>query len=242
MTSNPPKRTAITWFIVAIVFAVMIVMPELVGLDGFDGGFALSFVSIIIACTAALVGVMYVGWAGQVDKILRGEGILAHWIYTPQFWAEYTVKEYKQEKSEKKGLFLMISAFALFFGVLFWILDTEAGFFVFLVMLGLIGLVGFTWRFTAWHTYRHNRSEGIKEAYITANAVFMNRRLYTWRAWFTKFDEVTLARSKGMTVLVFRYTTSGRGGTSTYTTRVPVPPGQEETAENVIQTIHQQNL
>jgi hypothetical protein len=142
------------------------------------GGFAISFVSLFIAIVAAIVGVMYLGWADKLDKILRGEGILAHWTYTPEYWAEYTKKEYEEEKSEKKGLFLIVSGFALFFGILFWVLDAEAGFFVFLVMLGLIGLVAFAWRFSAWNNYRQNIG-GVKEAYITKDAIYMNKKRYT---------------------------------------------------------------
>ena len=115
MSSNPPKRTAFASFAVAIFAAVMIFVPESVGIDGFDGGFAISFVSILVAVVAFIVGVMYFGWAGKLDRILRGEGILVHWTYTPEVWAEYTKKEYEEEKSEKKGLFTIVSGFALFF-------------------------------------------------------------------------------------------------------------------------------
>jgi hypothetical protein len=127
----------------------MIFVPESVDIDGFDGGFAISFASLAIALTAAIVGLMYLGLAGKLDTILRGEGILAHWTYTSEYWAEYTKKEYETEKSEKKGLFPIVSGFALFFGILFWVLDEEAGFIVFLIMIGLIALVAFAWRFSA---------------------------------------------------------------------------------------------
>ena len=240
MSSNPPKRTAVTCFVVALFAAVLIFVPESVGIDGFNGGFAISFASLAIALTAAIVGVMYLGWAGKLDKILRGEGILAHWTYTPQYWAEYTKKEYEEEKSEKKGLFLIVSGFALFFGILFWALDPEAGFTVFLMMIGLIGLVAFAWRFSAWHNYRQNIG-GVKEAYITKDAVYMNKKLYTWRTVFTSFDQVTQEDNQGLALLVFKYTTASRTGPQTYTTRVPIPPGQEEAAKNIIQQINLQN-
>lgn len=241
MSSNPPKRTAVASFVVALFAAVLIFVPESVGIDGFEGGFAMSFACLAIALTAAIVGVMYLGWAGKLDKILRGEGILAHWTYTSEYWAEYTQKEYEEDKSEKKGLFLLVSGFALFFGILFWVLDPEAGFTVFLMMLGLIGLVAFAWRFSVWHNYRQNIGGGVKEAYITKDAVYMNRKLYTWRTVLTSFDEVTQQDNQGLALLIFKYTTYNRTGPQTYTTRVPIPPGQEETAKNIIQQINNQN-
>lgn len=84
MSTTPPKTTATASFAIAIFAAVMIFVPELVG---FDGGFAISFASILIAIIATIVGIMYLGWANKLDRILRGEGILAHWTYTPQLWS-----------------------------------------------------------------------------------------------------------------------------------------------------------
>jgi MFS family permease len=240
LNTNPPKRTAVASFVVALFTAGMIFIPELAGIDGFEGGFAISFVSFFIALVAAVVGVMYLGFANKVDKILRGEGVLAHWTYTSDYWLDYTEKEYKEEKSEKKGLFLIVTGFALFFGIMFWVLDPEAGFIVFLFMLALIGIVAFAWQFSAWHNYRQN-IRGVKEAYITRNAVYINRKLYTWDTVFTSFDEVSQKGNQGLSLLVFRFTSATRTGPQTYTIRVPIPPGQEEAAKKIMEEIKIQN-
>jgi hypothetical protein len=135
LSSNPPRRTAMVSFAVALFAAVLVFVPGAVGIDGFDGGFAISFVSLFVAIVAVIVGIMYLRWVGKCDRILRGEGILAHWTYTPEYWAKYTEKEYAEEISEKKGLFIMVSGIALITGLVFWVIYNEAGFFVFLVML-----------------------------------------------------------------------------------------------------------
>jgi hypothetical protein len=242
MSSNPPKKHATISFTVAFFAAVMIFVPELAGVDGFDGGFAVSFVSLVIALTAAIVGAMFMGWASKVTRIQHGEGILAHWVYPPEFWAAYTEEEYKEEKSEKKILFLIVTAFALFFGILFWVLDNEAGFWVFVMMLGLIGLCGFAWQFSSWRNYQSNRSAGAKEVFITKEAVFMNNKLTTWKTALTRFEDVSFEENRRVPVLVFEYTQyTGRAGVQKYTTRVPVPPGQEGVALYVIEQINRYN-
>jgi hypothetical protein len=242
VSSNPPKRHATICFIIAIAATVMVFVPESLGIDGFDGGFAISFISIVIALTAIIVGVMFMGWASKVTKIQRGEGILAHWVYPQEFWSGYTEVEYKEEKSEKKILFLIITAFALFFGILFWLLDEDAGFWVFVVMLGLIGLCGFAWQFSAWSNYRSNRAVGVKEVFITREAVFMNNKLITWKTALTRFENVSFADNRRVPVLVFEYMQySGRAGMQKYTTRVPVPSGQEMAARYVVDQINAQN-
>ena len=242
MTSNTPKRAATASFAVALVAAISIFAPSLAGLDGFDGGYAVSFVSLFVTVAAVIVGAMYLGWAGKVDRILRGEGVLAHWVYPPELWLEFTGKEYLEEQSEKKGLFFIVAVFALFFGVLFWVFDPEAGFIVFLVMLGLIGLCFFAWQFSAWSNMRQNSASGVKEVYITKDAVYLNRRFVTWKAWFTHFNSVALEEKCGLLLLVFRYTVhSVRAGPHVYTTRVPVPFGQQETARYVAEQVKLHN-
>jgi len=236
LSRNPPKRTAVASFVVSIVAAVTIFVPELVGIDGFDGGFAISFVSFFIAICAAIVGVMFLGFAYKLDKILRGEGLLAHWTYESDYWLEYTLKEYAEEKSEKKGLFLIVTGFALFFGLLFWVLDPEAGFIVFLIMLALIGLVAFAWQFSAWYNYKQNL-RGVKEAYITKDAVYMNQRLYTWDTVFTCFEEVSQKDNHGLSLLVFKFTSATRAGPQTHTIRVPIPRGREKEAKEIVEEI-----
>jgi uncharacterized membrane protein len=237
LSANPPKRITIASFIVASFSAVMIFVPELVGIDGFEGGFALSFVSFFIAITAAIMGAMYLGFANKVDKVLRGEGVLAHWAYTSDYWLDYSEKEYKEEKSEKKGLFLVVSGFALFFGILFWVLDPEAGFVVFIVMLALIGMVAFAWQFSTWHNYKQN-IRGVKEAYITRDTLYMNRKLYTWNTVFTCFDEGSQKDNHGLSLLIFKFTSATKAGPQTYTIRVPIPPGQEESAKKIVEKIN----
>ena len=238
MTKNSHKRYAIASFLVAAVFSVLIFIPETVGIDGFDGGFAISLVSLFVTVTGALAGLMFLGSASKLDLLLRGEGVLAHWVYNPDFWAEFTCKEYLQEKSEKKGLFLIVSAFALFFGFLFWILDSEAGFWVFIVMLGVTGLCFAAWQLSSYSNQRNNTAGGVKEVYISKEAIYLNNKFYTWKAPLTHFRSVTQEINRGVPVLVFRYTVYSRTGPQTYTTRLPVPPGQEQTAQRVIEQVN----
>ncbi len=241
MNDNPQKRNTNIMLAIAVFATFMIFFPSLIGLDGFDGGFAISFVSLALSLTFAIVTVIFYRQARLLDNILRGEGLLAHWTYTPQQWSKYSKKEYKTEMQEKRGLFLIVSAFALFFGVLFWVFDNEAGFYVFLMMLGLIGLVAFAWRFSTWLNYRQN-TNGTPEVYISKDAVYMNRKLYCWRAPMTNFESVQLQNNRGMTVLAFTYIIHNvKTGNQSYTVRVPVPEDRKEEAEEVLRQVNLQN-
>jgi hypothetical protein len=233
MAYNPLMKNTILGLLVTVAGVIMIFGPGLAGIDGFGGGFAVSFVGLFVTILGLVATGFYYQQAKILGQILRGEGLFVHWTFDNQMWQEYTRKEYAEELSEKKGLFVIISAFALFFGFLFWFLDNEAGFVVFLVMLGLIGLVGFTWRFSAWHFRRQNEN-GIKEAYVARSGIYMNRRLYTWRLFSAKLLGVEIKNSKTLSLLKFSYTAFTFPSPQTYTVRVPIPIGQEEAAKIIV--------
>jgi hypothetical protein len=226
-------KTTLLGLLVTVAGIIMIFGPGFAGIDGFGGGFAISFVGLFVTILGLVTSVFYYQQANILNQILCGEGLLVHWTFDDQIWQEYTQKEYAEELSEKKGLFLIISAFALFFGFLFWFFDNEAGFVVFLVMLGLIGLVGFTWRFSAWNFRRQNES-GIKEAYIARSGIYMNRKLYTWSLFSAKLLEVEIINSKALSLLKFSFTAFTFPSPQTYIVRVPIPIGQEEIAKKLV--------
>jgi MFS family permease len=237
LTDNPLMKTMILGLVVTAVGIMMIFGPGIVGIDGFDGGFAISFVGLFVSILGLVVAGFYFQQANILGGILRGEGLLVHWTFDDELWKEYSRKEYAEEISEKKGLFVIVSVFALFFGFLFWFLDNEAGFFVFLAMLGLIGLVGFAWRFSAWYN-REQNERGVKEAYLARSGVYMNRRLYTWRLFSAKLLGVEIKNSGVLSFLKFSYTSFTYPGLQTYTIRVPIPKGQEEVAKTILQQLN----
>lgn len=68
MSRNPQKNVALTSFITAVIMTIMIFVPYLADIDPYNGGFAISLVSILIAVTAAIVGLMFIG---QAKKLIR---------------------------------------------------------------------------------------------------------------------------------------------------------------------------
>jgi hypothetical protein len=238
---NPQKRNALILLVTSVFWVIMIFVPNAVGMDALEFGYAVSFVSLFLAVSFGAATGFYVNQAKKLDDILSGKGLLVHWTYTPQQWNLYTQKEYATEMEAKKGLFFVVSGFALFFGLLFWLFDAEAGFYVFVAMLGLIGLIGFTWRFTTWLNFRQN-SSGTAEVYISKDAVYLNQKLYCWRAPLTHFEKATLENKQGVNALTFRFTVfSGRTGHQIYTVRVPVPDDKNSEAEEVVRQVNMQN-
>jgi hypothetical protein len=233
ITDNPLKKSAAVWFVFGIIGFVLIFVPGLVGIEGMSGGFAISLFCLFLGIIGIVGGVVYAMYASILDRTIRGDRLLAHWTYPPEEWRKYAEKEYVEDKAEKKGLFIVISVFALVFGFLFWAFDPEDGFYVLLMMLGLIALIGFVWLFSSWFSHRQNlRSVG--EVYISKGAVYLNRSLHTWAVFGSSLNDVSLKTIRGLKMLVFDYSALTYPPRS-IAVRVPVPGGQEDVAETIVQ-------
>ena len=232
INNNPPLQTTIAWAIITILAILGIFAPEIFGIKGFDGGFAISFVCIFLAIIGIIVMVIYSGRARLLNRILSGENILAHWTYSSEEWMKYTEKEYKEEKQSKKGLAIVISVIALLMGIVFFLADNENGIWVLAVMLALIAVIAFTAWFTSWYNHRQNQKY-LGETYITEDAVYINRQLHTWRGLGARLDSVDLNQGESPLLLKFVYSAPTRTGMQEYTVRIPVPKGHEEAAEKI---------
>jgi uncharacterized membrane protein (DUF373 family) len=211
INNNPPLQTTIAWAIITMLSIFGIFAPEIFGINGFDGGFAISFVCIFLAIIGVIVITIYAGRARLLNRILSGENILAHWKYSPEEWRQYTEKEYKEEKQLKKGLAIVISAIALLMGIVFFLADNENGIWVLVVMLALIAVIAFTAWFTSWYNHRQNQKY-LGETYITEDAVYINRQLHTWRGLGARLDSVDLNEGASQLLLQFVYSAPTRTG------------------------------
>ncbi|MDO8692436.1 MAG: hypothetical protein Q7R39_20900, partial [Dehalococcoidia bacterium] len=174
---NPARTTSIVWWILTPVFLLLTFFSFTAEIG--DAAFAFAFVSFIMFLTAIIVAVIYGSRARGLDRLLAGEGLLAHWTYQPDEWLRYTETEYQTEKGYKKTLLVIISGFALTFGVLAVIADRESGILVLAVMLALIMITSFTAWFTSWHDHRRNlKYQG--GAYISKGGVYLNKQLHLW--------------------------------------------------------------
>ena len=232
MAENPLRRTVNIWLLITVAAVVMFFVPGLLGIDGFEGGFAISLASILGAIIGIIVVLVYRGLASRLDAILRGEGVLAKWSYTPEQWARYTEKEFGLEKEEAMPKFYIVTIIAIIVGVAFYIFDPEGGIFVLGAMIALIAIIGFT----AWAStrYMHGQNRrGIPASIIARNGVYLNRRLYYWDYLGTSLEKVVSKDEEGMAMLHFVTWAPTMTLGQTWDIRVPIPPGEEAKAEEI---------
>jgi hypothetical protein len=222
------------WLGITALAVFGIFAPSIFGIDGFDGGFAISFVSFFMVIVGIVVVLMYRGRAKALDGILKGQDVLAHFRYNPADWQEYAEKDYRMEREAKWGLYrlVMIITAVVTFG--FWLFHTDAGVLMLGIFFGLglllAGVIQFTTGYDRWQNRRHQG-----EAVIARSGAFVGRKLHLWRGWGATLDGLNYDERQRL--LEITYSMPSRTGRDSATVRVAVPPGQEAKARQVLQEL-----
>lgn len=234
--SNPEKTYARVSTGVAVLAAGLIFLPSLIEFDGMQGGYALLFVALMIAVSAAVITCFFWGRATMLDRFLTGRESLAHWTYQPDEWQRYVEVELQEQTMENKWLWLVVAGWCLFFGILFCWLDRDAGWVVFLVMVGLtVFLAGVAYGVPRLRYWQQRRGPG--EAWIAPTAVYFDGVLVHWNSWGTRLEQVVWRDQEGAVpaCLEFQVSYPARTRHQRQTFRLPIPQGREAEARVLLE-------
>jgi hypothetical protein len=104
MLQHPQRRSALIWSGVVLVGIILIFLPGIIGLEGNDGGYALSFLGGFMALIGIIAALIYFKLARTIDNIIKKENVLAHWNYTSDEWQKYTETERKESGSYRANI------------------------------------------------------------------------------------------------------------------------------------------
>ncbi len=232
MSRNPQRRIASRALIASLVGLFLMFAPVGFGwLDGFEGGFALATFGLLILIGGIVTAILFYRLGGRYDQILTDKAPLAHWLYSDEEWRTYTEAEHTTDTRDRWTLVGIISAFALFFGVLFAIFAPEGGVYVLLAMLGLIAVMSLTAFITSRQNYRRNvLHKG--EALISSEGIILNGQLHAWNVIGARLERVDYLEQTPP-LIEFEYSAASRAGRDSYCVRVPVPAGQEKNGQDI---------
>ncbi len=214
----------------------MIFAPGFLGIDGFSGGYAISFVSFFGVIMGVVVVLVYNGLSSRFDAVVDGREVLARWSYPPEQWREYSDAEYSEGVAEVKPLFILTSAMCLIVGVGAFLWDPEPGIFVLGVMVGVVILMGLVAFLTRRHLHQDNL-RNLGEAIISRRGVILNKRLFYWDYFGSRLEKVELRKDRDYSVLVFTTWAPTMQFGQDYSLRVPVPRGEEAKASEIVSTL-----
>ena len=227
---NSQRSIVNLWLILMLVFIFCMFLPSIIGLDGFDGGFALGFGAGFMVIVSLIVIFIYRSRAKQLDKILAGEGRVAVWQYSQDEWLRFIEVDFKEEKQSKKTLFIIVAVISVIVGVIMMIVVEDP--LALLIALGIIPIVAIPafWAPRA----RHNKLKNSEpKALISEKGVIIGRMFHLWVNLGATLDQVVLITDEQPPILEFHYSMPTRTGRQTEVARLPLPAGKMTDAEQI---------
>jgi hypothetical protein len=179
---NTARRTLNIWIVLTLGFIFGIFAPSIFGMDGMNGGFAISTFCLFLSITGVVVIAMYIGRAKHADRIINGEDVLAHWKYTPGEWQDYSEKDYAMEKEGKWSLYKLVMVITLVVVFGFWLFHRDSAGLMIGIFFGLGVILAVTILLTTNYDHWQNKKyQG--EVYIARDGAYVGRKLHLWKGW-----------------------------------------------------------
>jgi hypothetical protein len=191
-----------------------------------------------LASVALILGGYYVVRSGNVDEMLRGEGVLVHWRYSPEEWQRFAQRERRERGRELKTALLFGAVVVVLYVATSPLIGVAVGglspFAVALIVSGVTALA-FGGLGGLYLVLTDPRRGGTLEAVIARNGVLLNGSVLIWSLGL-RLDDVRLTPGEP-SLLEFDYAARSPYGTSGHTLRVPVAVGMQAEAERVAEEL-----
>ncbi len=232
---NPLRYTGKTARSVTLVFLllglVMTVLPFALDADFTAWGGASAFVGFFILVTSLLLLPFFGKRVAVMNKIRKGEGILAWWRYPAEAWE----KERREQIADLGGMRiagLVLGGIFLLIGIVLFATDPDdMG--LFLAIMAGIGLLMAAVSQLAAAAQRKRLLATEDEAVIHTDGVFYRGELTTWGSGMNRLKAVGW-NMRNPYQLLFCYRQMRRHGDRRAVTVIPIPSGQEQVAAQVV--------
>ena len=240
--NNPHRRIALACTGIVVLGIIMIFLPGIAGMDAFKGGLALSFFGGFVVIVGVIAVIMFARLARLFDSILKKENILAHWTYSPDEWKQYTEEEHKEDKADKRSLFLLVAAISIVVGSILWVIYPDDLLLDICTILGIIAVIGLAAYLSQLSAYRRNEKH-LGEVYIAKDGAYLNRQLHIWKGLSTRLVDATYeGGSYSLPKVKIQYSSQNLATRNYHTARIPVPHGQEKIAQRIVAQIQASHL
>jgi len=186
---NSQWRIVNLWLFLIVVFVFCMFLPSIIGLDGFDGGFAMSFTTGFMVIISLVVIFVYRSRARQLDKILTGEGRITVWRYSQDEWLRFINKDFEEDKKLKGTLFLIIACISVVVGIILILIYQDLIFIP--IILGIIVLVAIPAIWVPLYRFRKlKQSEA--QVLIAEKGVIIGKIFHLWVKLGARLDNVSI--------------------------------------------------
>ena len=229
---NTQRAVVNLWLLLTLLFVGCVFLPSTLGMDGMDGGFALSFLAGFMAMVGLIVVIIYNSRARQMAKIISGEGRLALWHYTTEEWMRFVLADFESEKTLKRNLFIVVAVIALIVGVGFSVAvgDAKAMF----IIAGIMVIVAIPAFWAPRYRYRKlQHSKAV--ALLSENGLIIGKMFHLWIQLGASLDKVVINTEENPNLIEFSYSMPSRNGRDQQVARVPIPYGRSDEAYRLVE-------
>ncbi|MCE5298137.1 MAG: hypothetical protein LLF84_04235 [Methanoregulaceae archaeon] len=218
-----------------VIFFLILIGYANEAMECMSGGCAVMFISFFLVITLIAVALLFWSRARNMDAILAGQDLLAHWTYSAEDSATSAKREFAEYREVNKALFIIMGGFFLIAIIFLLIFGGEAGVLTTLILLCVVGILALV----AWGAPRLVYASSLKrspEAYIAGNGIIYREGVYPFRSFLNRLDGVSFreAAAGEPPLLVFSFIQIvGLYILRPYEVRVPVPDGEEERAREI---------
>jgi len=231
---NKPRTTGIIFLVLLFVFIFLMFLPPIIGLEGMNGGFAVSIISLFFAISCFIVAIIYFQLGHKFNKITSGDNLIVHWKYKREDWLKFTEKEYKYEKGKNRMLLLFIGIIAVVVFTVFVLFNPDSLRIMFLVFIGLMALLAIFAFLVPWLNYK-TRKKSSYELYLSKNGAYIGGSFHVWGFLGSKLENAVFNEKEMQMILNYSYPT--RTGTSDETVHIPVPSAEADTAKRAVEKL-----
>lgn len=222
LRNNPHRRIAIAYTGIIVLGIVLMFLPAILHMDMLKSGFALSFFGGFVAIIGIITVIVFARLARLFDTILKKDNIMVHWTYSPDEWQKYTEEEHREDKTDKRRLFLLVAGISVIAGIILWVIYPHDLVLIIFIILGIIAVIGLAAYLSVLAPYRWNKKH-LGEVYIARDGAYLNRRLHIWKGLGTRLVGATYELGKhSLSKVVIRYSSANLAKRNYFTARIPV--------------------
>ena len=235
------QNNAKRWVIMSIIFMLigiaMIVAGAVIGEMNY---YWMIYVGAILFLTFFICFFMFIRQARNLDSMLKGTGLLAHWRFKENERLQRAAEEFLQRKTSNKVMLLVIIAFVVIIGGLFAIFgfgNSKDAIFFIVVLLGIQILISLAAILIPRARY-NKMKEAAPEVLISPFGAWIMGEYFQWKAPLTRITSVQFAKDRedNYTITV-NFTIWQRFGPQKLQCRIPVPKDTVTEAETIASDI-----
>lgn len=235
-----PINNAKRWSFVSGIITVISIFMIVIGVILSDvNSYWMIYVGAILGVTFLFFTVIFIRQAKRLERLFKGDELLAHWI----FELDDRDKKIQKEFENKKGLHLMM---LVVIGTLFLLIT---GLFVifgfddfsdalgFMILMGGIFLVVSAFALITPYISYHKNKKSTPQIFIGPYSVWMMGEYTQWKAPFIKITGIVYGKSEVGNAIEIHLNIYQRFGPQPHLVFIPIPKGKEEEGLRIAQNL-----